>query len=108
MPTPATEQSPKTKVIFRKWHNGEVIALFPELPHDVNGIYCVSYERIGQHGAADAQSCVSRTTPATPQESAELAQELKRIGYDLKPISRIPSNAYQARKSALALTTLNK
>jgi hypothetical protein len=40
----------KTKVLFRRWSNGQIIALFPEIPHDVNGIYCSSYEAAGHPG----------------------------------------------------------
>jgi hypothetical protein len=41
-------------VVFRKWRDGfGVIALFPEIPTDLYGRYCESYEAIGQHGGAD-------------------------------------------------------
>ena len=41
----------KDVVVFRKWRNGfGVIALFPEIPADLYGYYCESYESIGQHG----------------------------------------------------------
>jgi hypothetical protein len=37
-----------TPVVFRKWKDsGTVIALFPELPSDIHGSYCVAYEHVG-------------------------------------------------------------
>lgn len=91
----------KTKVLFRKWHsNGEVIALFPEIPHDVNGLYCSSYERVGQHGAADIGTVTLLSDRATPSEYADLAAELTGIGYELDVKSRCPSGAFEARRLA--------
>jgi hypothetical protein len=92
--------APATLTIFRKFHDGEVVALFPYLPHDANGIYCVSYLHIGQHGAADTS--ITRTTkPATPSEYAPLARELESIGYVPQIRQRIPANAYQVRRAAV-------
>ena len=67
-----------TRVIFRKWSNGDVIALFPDI--DAGGGYCSSYEHIGQHGGADYALVVAATKPAT--EYADLLAELKGLGYD--------------------------
>lgn len=74
-----------TKVIFRRWKTDpkSVIALFPEIPHDIEGRYCESYEHIGQHGGANYILLVTReTAPATEQEYIPLLVELQRIGYD--------------------------
>jgi hypothetical protein len=76
----------KTAVVFRKWNqkNGSgIIALFPELPSDTYGYYVLSYEHIGQHGGADYQGVISRTVPATPEESSDLVKELESLGYNL-------------------------
>ncbi len=59
------KKEPPTKVVFRKWCNGSVVALFPQIPNDIAGIYCSSYEHVGQ-------------------QYRDLAQELQRIGYNLK------------------------
>lgn len=79
------------KVIFRKWstyrRDGEIIALFPELPGTNDTDSCLSYEHFGQHGASDAG--LSRVTvPARPAEYAALAKELRSIGYKLTVIKR--------------------
>lgn len=77
-------EEPETLVIFRKFRDGgDVIALFPEMKE--NDGLCNSYQHIGQHGAADYGGLVSaqdRTTaPATPEEYADLLEELEAIGY---------------------------
>lgn len=95
-----------TKVIFRKWPNGDIIAIFPEVAGDANGVYCRSYEQIGQHGAVDAQGLVSsRTAPAKPDEYADLKAELEIIGYTLAIISRIPPRAFEKRLADIAKMT---
>lgn len=94
---------PETLVIFRKWPNGQIIALFPLIPSDVNGIYCLSYEHVGQHGGADTQ--LPNTTPALPSEYADLASELRRIGYKLRIGSRVPRNAYARRRAVIEAET---
>ena len=71
-----------TIVIFRKWQNDDVIALFPEIPANNSGTFCQSYEHVGQHGAADYAGVVSRTKPASQDEHIKLLQELQMIGYD--------------------------
>lgn len=67
----------KTKTIFRKFKDGEVIALFPEYPTDLDGKYCDSYMHIGQHGSANYQGLLKDTVLATPEEYAELKRELE-------------------------------
>ena len=74
----------KTKVVFRCWPDGGVVALFPQIPSDVAGYYCMSYMHVGQHGAAAADLVVSRTRPARPNEYIGLVAELEKIGYSLK------------------------
>jgi len=95
---------PKTKVIFRTYKKGlDVIALFPEIPADSSRHHCLSYQSIGQHGAA---SCYidPDTRPATKQESETIASELRRIGYRLEIRKRL-SRAMDSRRHA---STTNK
>lgn len=74
----------ETVVVFRKFRNqGDIIALFPYEPWSGNGD-CASYQRIGQHGAADYNHCIDASVPATPDEYASLQRELEQIGYLLK------------------------
>ena len=92
----------KDVVVFRKWKNGfGVIALFPEIPTDLYGRYCESYEHVGQHGGADYQGVVMNTRPANTVESADLAEELRIIGYDLRAIKKA-SQLHHERRRRLA------
>ena len=60
-------------VVFRRWRDtGDAVALFPEIPADIRGQYCSSYEHIGQHGAADYYGVIQDTTPVGPRECASL------------------------------------
>jgi len=78
----------KTTVVFRKWKNGDVIALFPLI--DESPGRCLSYEHTGQHGIADYGHVIDRTDPARPHECADLKAELEQIGYTLKIRTRRP------------------
>jgi len=75
-------KDPLTVVIFRKWPDGEILALFPGEPSDVVGRLCTSYQHIGQHSGADYAGCMARTKRATAAEYAPLLKELRQIGYD--------------------------
>jgi hypothetical protein len=70
----------QVKVIFRKFPEGDVIALFPEV--DQGRGLIGSYMTIGQHGDA-AKSLITDLVPASKEEYAKLAAELERIGYDI-------------------------
>lgn len=88
-----------TKVIFRKFkREGDIIALFPELPGDRNPETCNSYMHIGQHGSASV-ALVADTRLAKPDEYADLLAELQRIGYaDLRIVKRFTNADYLKRK----------
>ena len=47
-----------TKVVFRKWKDGEVIALFPDNTNPYDGTV-MSYMHIGQYGDADYGHVIS-------------------------------------------------
>lgn len=69
------------KVVFRKFKDGEIIALFPRM-------FCfdgkiISYMHTGQHVAADPR-IVKETKPATPEEYASLLVELAAIYKNLR------------------------
>lgn len=96
----------KTRVIFRRWkgaRHSNAIALFPDLPGTVNVATCLSYERIGQHGAADLSFVIFDTRPAHGHDVQELREELTRAGYDLHEVKRTPCDALAKRKEALKL-----
>lgn len=96
----------KTRIIFRRWkgaRRSNAIALFPDLPGTINPHTCLSYERIGQHGAADLSFVMFDTRPAHGHDVQELREELTRIGYDLREVKRVPRDALARRKEALKL-----
>jgi hypothetical protein len=88
-------------VVFRRWKScGSLIALFPEIPSDLYGRYCEAYEHIGQHGGADFHGVIQHTVPVRPEECADLAEELTRIGYHLRPIRRASWRHHEKRRQA--------
>lgn len=87
------------KVVFRKWKDTcDVIALFPELPSDLNGWFCDSYEHVGQHGGADYHGVIGQSVPASPGEYTALSVELRRIGYLLLPLKRASWRHHERRR----------
>ena len=54
-----------TPVIFRKFSNGEIIALFPYIAGNNDGYTCQSFIHVGQHGSADPHLVMRMTKPAT-------------------------------------------
>jgi hypothetical protein len=85
-----------TKVIFKKWPDGDVIAVFPELPGTIQWLFCMCYEHVGQHGSANVELMRS-LAPAKPEEYADLKEELESIGYNLKVYRRFTYDMGQVR-----------
>lgn len=74
-----------TKVVFRKYKTGEIIALFPQILWNKNEYTITCYQHNGQHGSADYNGVIDDTIPATREEYTELINELEIVGYkDLK------------------------
>lgn len=72
------------KVCFRKFPEGDVIALFPGMIETKSGMIN-SFQHLGQHGAASPE-LIQGLQPATAQEYAPLLKELesKPYGYELE------------------------
>lgn len=84
-------------VIFRKWDDGEVVALFPTVPFDLDRS-CASYMHVGQHGAANYHFVIGSTRPAKPEEYMPLFQELQVVGYEgLKVYQRATRKMHDER-----------
>lgn len=76
-----TQDTEFTDVIFRLLE-GQVIALFPGLCGDYDINTCLSYQHVGQHGAASLGLLKNRATrPAKPDQYAPLLRELEQLGY---------------------------
>ena len=87
-----------TPVIFRKFRNGEVIALFPQEPATRDGWECLSYMHDGQHGSA-SPTIVHGTKKVVWHEFVELLRELQNIGYnDLKLRNKFTQEDYKVRR----------
>lgn len=89
-----------TKVIFRKFKDGEVIALFPELPGSMSLSHCQSYMHIGQHGTSST-SIYYDTKPVKPIDYMCLKTELWSLGYRVKVVSRFSYQMDQKRSAAI-------
>lgn len=77
-------------VVFRRWKaGGTPIALFPEIEATDEGL-CLSFEHVGQHGAACYAGVVSRTVPADVSEPdvAVLKRELESAPYGYQLVVR--------------------
>lgn len=68
----------ETRIVFRVFPEGDVIALFPN--EESSPGYISSYQRVGQHGDA-SRELIRELRPATKKECGPLLKELKRIGY---------------------------
>lgn len=86
-----------TKVIFKKFKEGDIIACFPELAGDMSPYTCLSYQHLGQHGACDVWTMALLQT-ATPAEYQDLLQELIAIGYDDLVIRKKFMYRYQLKR----------
>ena len=76
------EKRQLTRVVFRRFKEGEIIALFPYMPWNAHGNAVTSYMHTGQHAAADYACVIAVTRPATAEEYRELLAELTSVGYD--------------------------
>ena len=77
-----------TEVIFRKWRKrGGIVALFTTIESSPG--FCLSYHA-SEHDGAGYKVVIANTTPAKPEEYANLRKELETREYKLKVVSRQP------------------
>lgn len=93
-----------TDVIFRRFRDGDVIALFPTLPGTNDWPNdCQSYQHVGQHGTASVFLTLD-TKPAAPEHYAALLRELISLGYRPRVRRRFaPTDAYKRRAAIEAV-----
>ena len=65
-------------VIFRKFEDNEIIALFPGIKEGNN--FILSYMEIGQHGQAH-KNLIKDLNQCTSKEILNMKKELENIGY---------------------------
>lgn len=90
------EKKPILKIVFRKFREGDVIALFCGSAPDARPGNVVCYQRIGQHGEASRD--LGRNLPlATPEEYAPLLREIQGIysEYQVIPVTRLYVGKYR-------------
>jgi hypothetical protein len=95
-----TPPSREVKVLFRVWkEDGELVALFPELPGDEAAWSCTFYVFQGGHGSANCRTVIDHTRPARPEEYAELLRHLGTLGYTrLKVVKRLTRDMILRRR----------
>jgi hypothetical protein len=95
-----------TVVIFRKWRDGHVIALFPLITAEEGLIGCFEYAT--QHGSADYDYVISQTSPVSPTEYAALKRQLEDFpyGYHLEVRERRPSPSLTRKLSVKGYDSL--
>lgn len=76
------EKRQLTRVVFRRFKEGEIIALFPYMPWNAHRNAVTSYMHTGQHAAADYAGVIAGTRPSTEEEYRELLAELTSVWYD--------------------------
>ena len=76
-----------TKVIFRKFKEGDIIALFPDTTSE--SYTTLSYMHVGQHCDVPYNQTIKETKLATESEYQSLKGELEDIGYNLKVVMRL-------------------
>ena len=79
------------QVVFWKFDNGEVIALFPQIKFGCPRYEIMSYMHIGQHGEVDHHAVIQQTKLATENEYQSLLNEIKSIyhEYDIKVMKKL-------------------
>ena len=86
-----------TKVIFRKFKDGEIIAFFPELAGSLSPYTCQNYMHIGQHGHGDAN--ILDTKKATPEEYGDLKRELEvHFAYNFQIVHKFTRHHQKTRE----------
>ena len=77
----------KTDVIFRKFKEGDIIALMPHEVCTYSG-EITSYMHVGQHSSANYNECLQITRLCRVSEYNELKKELESLGYNLNVIKK--------------------
>lgn len=85
------ENTTVTEMLFRKDKEGDIVAIMPYEIYSRN--FVDSYQHCGQHSACHL-SFIEDTTPATPEEYADLKRELEGIGYNVKVIRKVNQKKY--------------
>ena len=92
----------KTRVIFRQFETGEIIALFPSEVGTLDVSTCMSYMHFGQHGSADLYGIIGSTVqPISWTPVKQLISELTGLGYNLVICKRTSRKDFETRVNKL-------
>lgn len=93
--------TPISPVIFRRDRSvrRDVFAVFPMEAGSCTDPYLCTVYQHGQHSAGSPDIMTRQSVPAKPREYRELKAELCRIGYRLRILKRVPSNAASVRET---------
>lgn len=81
-----SEETCFTRVIFRTYPAGDVLAILLDVPANHGFVIC--YQHLGQHGEGHYRHCIDGTRPATEAEYTPLLRELQQIGYRFTKIHK--------------------
>lgn len=93
-----------TRVIFRwegKGDNANVLAVFPDEPGTNDPFTMACYARLGQHNSIPNGYYLMTKPCNNPDDYHDLYHELTQLGYNLKVMKRMPSNALDNRRKEL-------
>jgi hypothetical protein len=76
------QDTEKTTVIFRKFRQGDIIALFPMINADNKPGHFQSYQHIGQHGAASRDLMQAYTIPARDQGYRDIKKRVNKYWWN--------------------------
>jgi hypothetical protein len=90
-----------TVVIFRRSRadRTDIYALMPEVPADVEGLLCESYQHFGEHASADYTRCIATSDPVTPEEYRDLLDEMTQRGYTVFVRQRATPEMHRRRRA---------
>jgi len=72
-----------TQVIFRKFKDGTLVAVFPyDIYNHTGTVWC--YHPVGQHAQCDYGAVMANSSPATEAEYSRLKKELENRPYNYK------------------------
>ncbi len=78
---------------------GEVFALFPDIPGTNDPYTCMAYAIVGEHHSADLRYSIVKSKSVKSTDYKDIATILTRRGYDLEILKRVPSylKSYETR-----------
>ncbi len=91
----------ETPVIFRRWTDGSVTALFPTQAADTLGRYCSAFELRGGEQEYEYEALMASTLAAEPEEYRDLAKSVRQhFGYNVQAVNYATDEMHRERRRA--------